>query len=360
MSDRCHGAPASCIGRLHPGSHALVAISPCISPLDELTLGTAGGTRTLLHDDLRRALARADVAAVDAVAERHPTSRLDGALTLALIHDLHLAPVMELGDAVWFQHHPAIAGLKGRLEAAVLEELVDADARIPWDLPADAVEAVRAVGARDQVPALYQWVAEQAGTGELLDYLALEGGPDGGFDDLVAIAQVGLDGEPKLELATNYWDEMGGGDPVRVHTELYRRFIRAVNLPMVPRHRQPVEAIERSLLGTVLATNRALQPELLGALGLIELQAGPRCRRVLSGLDRLGFADDARQFYEEHALTDPRHGKDWLDRVIAPLAEKPGWAAGIVRGARWRWTVNDRFFTSMADRYVHAPVRRAG
>jgi hypothetical protein len=302
-----------------------------------------------VHLHLEAALAAADGDSVAELTERSPTDRRDAALALAAILDLHLAPVDQLGDAVGLQHHPAVSALKGSLERRFLDELERADRSISWALPEDAVAAIRAIGARDQVPSLYRWIATSASREELLAYLALEGGPDGGFDDLVALCQVGLDGAAKLELGHNYWDEMGDGRSERVHTELYRRFVVAVDLPVLPRHEQPTEALERALLGPMLATNRAMQPEMVGALGLIELQAGPRCRQVLAAMDRLGFGDDARDFYAEHATTDPRHGKDWLDKVIRTLAADPSWAEGMVRGARWRWIVNDRFFTAMAE-----------
>jgi hypothetical protein len=121
---------------------------------------------------------------------------------------------------------------------------------------------------------------------------------------------------------------------------------------VAPRSEQPDAALERALLGSVLATNRRWQPEMVGALGLIELQAGPRCRRVLAGMDRVGLGDDATAFYAEHATADPRHGKDWLQQVVGPLGRDAGWAEGIVRGARWRWLVNDRFFAAIAPPMV--------
>jgi hypothetical protein len=102
----------------------------------------------------------------------------------------------------------------------------------------------------------------------------------------------------------------------------------------------------------VLATNRHLHREMVGALGLIELQAGPRCRKVVAALRRLDAPADALPFYEEHAVADPRHGKDWVDHAVATLAEDPGWATGMVRGARWRSLVNRRFFDAMAARFV--------
>ena len=299
---------------------------------------------TPLADALEDAFATCDEQELTAALEIHPVGRRDAALALSQLHDLHLAPVHELGERVRFQHHPAVAALKYRLEEAFLTRMPTTGAPT-----GDAVAGMRKVAAVDLVPSVYDWIADEATLDEVRAYLSLEGGPDGGFDDLVALCQIGIDGEAKVELATNYWDEMGRGELAGVHTELHRRMANALRLEAIDRRDQPVEALERSLLGSTLATNRAWQPELVGALGLLELQAGPRCRRVVKGLRRLGCSDDALAFYEEHAVADPRHGKDWLDHVVAPLAERfPDWAPRIVRGAHWRSFVNGRFF-GMAD-----------
>jgi hypothetical protein len=301
---------------------------------------------TPLADALEAALAAGDDDQLDAALEIHPVGRRDAALALAQVHDLHLAPVPSLGDRVRFQHHPAMATLKHRLERAFLGRLP-----APVSTVDDAVAGMRKVAAVDLVPPVYDWVADEATLDEVRAYLTLEGGPDGGFDDLVAVCQIGIEGEPKVELATNYWDEMGRGSLDEVHTELHRQMVEALGLVAVDRRDQPVEALERSLLGSTLATNRALQPELVGALGLLELQAGPRCRRVVKGLERLGCSGDALAFYEEHAVADPRHGKDWLDHVVGPLAERfPDWAPRIVTGAAWRSHVNAAFFAMAAAR----------
>ena len=286
------------------------------------------------------------------LAGAEPVGWRDLLLALSIIHDLHTAPVQGLGGRERFQHHPAVAQLKWRLEERFLAGLAHRDAARAWDLPESAAEAMRAVGARGQVPEVYEWLAGDAARHEIVEFLSLEGGPDGGFDDLVAACQLGLDGEPKLELARNYWDEMGNGSPARVHTELHRKLTRALGLACPPREAQPVEALERSVLTGVLATNRWLQPELLGALGLLELQAGPRCRKVVAALERIGAGDDALDFYVEHATVDPRHGKAWVDHAVAPLAGDDRWAAGIVRGARWRSIVDGGFFDAMADLLV--------
>jgi hypothetical protein len=276
------------------------------------------------------------------------TPPADRFLTLLSIYDLHTAPLHTLGEAAKLQHHPAIAALKQRLEHEWLAELESDWAEVAAQFDGDIVEAMKDIAIQDRLPAAYRWLATTADWDQVVEFLALEGGPDGGFDDLVAACQIGLTGSAKLELGKNYWDEMGKGDPGAVHTVLHDRFVSAAGIPRIPREQQPAEALERAALGGLLATNRWLQPELLGALGLIELQAGPRCTLVLKAFDRLGAPPDAYPFYVEHAQVDPIHGRDWLEKAIAPtVAEHPEWAPRILKGAWWRATVNLAFFDRM-------------
>lgn len=309
---------------------------------------------------LRAALDPADPAALARLADRPATDARDRLTALLTVYALHTAPVPELGEVARLQHHPALAAVKGRLEADWLAELdaaVDGDEALDAD---DVVAAMRAVAARDRLPDAYRWLAAEASWDELVGFLALEGGPDAGFDDLVAACQVGLHGSTKLELAVNYWDEMGNGDGDAVHTVLHDRLVEAVRMPRVPVDEQPVSALARTALGGLLATNRWLQPEMLGALGLIELQAGPRCRLVLQAFDRLGAPADAYPFYEVHAEVDPRHGKDWVEKAIRPyVAEHPELAARVVRGALWRSAVNAAFMVDVEGLLVPASRRAA-
>jgi hypothetical protein len=296
---------------------------------------------TLLSERLDRALATGRFDGLDAGA----ADRRDRFTTLLRLYDLRLGDVSRLGDAARYAGHPALAALAWELENDWLHELFGLTDPL---LGRDVVSGMRALAARDRLPEAYEWLAARASWPEVVRFLALEGGPDGGFDDLVALCQVGLAGGPKIELARNYWDELGNGDPARVHTVLHDRLVAAIGMPRVPLAEQPVEALERAALGGLLSTNHWLQPEMLGALGLIELQAGPRCRKVLQAFDRLGAPADAYPFYAEHAEVDPRHGKDWMDNAIVPLvAAHPDWAPRILRGALWRSTVNAAFFTAL-------------
>lgn len=268
-----------------------------------------------------------------------PLDRRDRFLTLLRIYDLRLGAASEESR---YAEHPMVAALKWALESEWLAELASLSDRL---VSGDVVAGMRALAARDRLPEAYEWVARSASWDEVVRFLALEGGPDGGFDDLVAMCQVGLTGRAKLELAQNYWDEMGNGALPAVHTALHDRLVAAIGMPRIPLSSQPEAALERAALGGLLSTNHWLQPEMLGALGLIELQAGPRCRKVLAAFDRLGAPEEAYPFYVEHAEVDPRHGRDWLDNAITPVvAERPEWAPRILRGALWRSSVNAAFF----------------
>jgi hypothetical protein len=296
-----------------------------------------------LYERVEEAL---DRGAVDGLASAEPTGEFDAMCALMRIYDLWTAPLDELDGLERFQNHPAVAALKARLEApflAVLDDWVVAAGPVP----ADPRAAMRRI-VRDSDDGIYEWLATSADWDQLVAFLAIEGGPDGGFDDLVALCQVGIEGPAKVVLGANYWDEMGQGDPAAVHTVLHDRLIEAIQMPSIPRTELPLSALYRSALNGLLATNRALQPEMIGALGLLEVQAGPRCRRVLQALKRLGAPADAFPFYEEHAVTDPRHGKEWLDGAVRPLIEKnPAWGPRILRGARWRAEANERLFKEL-------------
>src|SRR4249919_3523746 len=144
---------------------------------------------------LRRAAATPP-AALDAFDRREVVT------TLLDIYALHLAPLELVEGVVDWQHDPRVAATKQRLEARFRASLDD-DGSLTEQ--GDAVDGMRQLAHDEMVPPLYDWLAEAASRSELVAYLAVEGGPDADFDDLVALGQVGLTGRPKLTLAANYW-----------------------------------------------------------------------------------------------------------------------------------------------------------
>ena len=61
---------------------------------------------------------------------------------------------------------------------------------------------------------LFPWLAEAASHEDMLWFLTQEVAGEAGFDDLLAMTQVKMPVTAKLEMARNYWDEMGRGREV--------------------------------------------------------------------------------------------------------------------------------------------------
>ena len=63
-----------------------------------------------------------------------------------------------------------------------------------------------------QGDALFRWLADDASLGAMRWFLTQEVAGEAGFDDLLALTQLRMPLRPKLEMARNYWDEMGRGE----------------------------------------------------------------------------------------------------------------------------------------------------
>jgi hypothetical protein len=67
---------------------------------------------------------------------------------------------------------------------------------------------------------LFPWLAEKCSMEEMKWFLTQEVAGEAGFEDLTALTQVKLPTRAKLELARNYWDEMGRGNARGMHGPL--------------------------------------------------------------------------------------------------------------------------------------------
>src|SRR3546814_524402 len=109
-----------------------------------------------------------------------------------------------------------------RLAGAFLEELRHEIAAKAAEAPDDAesfltwFELLKVEGP-DQGDPLFPWLAAEASTDALRLFVEQEAAGEAGFDDLVAYTQIKLPSRPKLELARNYWDEMGRGNAKGMH-----------------------------------------------------------------------------------------------------------------------------------------------
>jgi hypothetical protein len=229
-----------------------------------------------------------------------------------------------------------LAACRDEVAARASDTPRDANGFIAW------FAALRETGPGQHDP-LFPWLEREASLEELRWFLRQEVAGEAGFDDLVALTQLRMPDQAKLELARNYWDEMGRGNPGGMHGPMLARLADALALD---RSIEPVpEAIALSNVLAGLAFNRHYAFHAIGALGVVELTAPDRTRAVNLGLKRLGVAAHDRQYYALHATLDIAHSREWNREVIVPLvAEDPTRAVAIAEGALMRLTAGERCF----------------
>jgi Iron-containing redox enzyme len=191
---------------------------------------------------------------------------------------------------------------------------------------------------------LFPWLAKCASLQDMRWFLEQEVAGEAGFDDLVALTQVKLPNRPKLEMARNYWDEMGQGQSNGMHGPMLSRLAQELELRCGIEH-VVVESLALANMMTGLAANRRYAYHSVGALGVIELTAPGRAAQVNAGLKRLGISGAARQYFALHATLDIRHFEAWKREVIYPLvASEPEVASAIAEGALLQLRAGQRCF----------------
>ena len=236
-----------------------------------------------------------------------------------------------------------------RFEGAFLEELraevADRAAAAPTDPDrfVDWFEALREDGPGQGDP-LFPWLAAEATLEEMRWFLTQEAAGEAGFEDLTAYTQVKLPTRAKLELARNYWDEMGRGNPKGMHGPMLDALVEALDLrPEIETTMWESLALANAM--TAMATTRRYAWHAVGALGVIELTAPGRSACTAAGLRRLGVSGKHRHYFDLHAVLDVKHSEAWNREAIAPLvAEDPSRATAIAEGALIRLSCGARCF----------------
>lgn len=238
-----------------------------------------------------------------------------------------------------------------RLESGFLEELraeviaeaakapTDADGFIAW------FEDLKATGPGQGDP-LFPWLAEGADKDQLRWFFEQEAAGEAGFDDLVAMTQVKLPVEPKLELARNYWDEMGHGAAKGMHGPMLDALVETLQV-------QPVientvwESLALANAMTAMAVNRRYAWHSVGALGVVELTAPGRSQHVADGLKRVGLSPKEARYFTLHAVLDVKHSEEWNRNAIRPaIDEDPRRATAMAEGALIRLRCGERCFAA--------------
>ena len=266
---------------------------------------------------------------------------------LGEFHRLQLTPTSDEGDLrADLDHEMRMRLVEAEFvasERAAVRPLLgtvptEASAFVAW------FEALEQRGPGQHDP-LFDWLAEHASLAQMRYFLQQEVGGEAGFEDLVAMVQVKMPTRPKLELARNYWDEMGQGRERGMHGPLLASLAAALGVDDTSTRGVAWEPLALGNLMVALASRRRFAYQALGALGAIELTAPGRAAKVNDGLRRLGFDGDVRRYFALHATLDVKHSAAWNHEVLAPLvAADPSLALPIAEGAVLRLSAGARCF----------------
>jgi len=253
-------------------------------------------------------------------------------------------------DAAWVAKMLTHAHNTCILEHDFLEQERLAVAPIAAQVPRDAeafgdwFESLRENGPGQYDP-LFSFLAERASATQVRWFVRQEVAGEAGFDDLVALTQLRMPDRAKLEMARNYWDEMGRGKRPGMHGPLLHVLAEELALIDTPVEQIVWEALALANLLVGLAYNRRYAYHAVGALGAIELTAPTRARPVADALERVGVSKQATYYFRLHSTIDVTHFADWKSEVLIPLvAEQPELAPLIAEGALMRLSAGARTF----------------
>jgi hypothetical protein len=221
------------------------------------------------------------------------------------------------------------------------------------EAPSDTVgflawlENLREIGPGQNDP-LFPWLADHVSESQMRWFIQQEVAGEAGFDDLVALTQIGMPVQAKLEMARNYWDEMGRGSEQGMHGPMLDATVRELNISENTADSAVWEALALGNMLLAAAFNRRYAYHSVGALGAVELTAPSRSVWVAKALDKLNISKSGSLYFKIHSTVDIRHSRDWNREVIASLVDgNPCVAQAIAEGALMRLNAGARCF----DRY---------
>jgi hypothetical protein len=248
---------------------------------------------------------------------------------------------------------------EGEYIEAVRREIEPLTSAIPSDVD-DFIEWFEALkkSGPGQGDRLFPWLAESASREDMLWFVTQEVAGEAGFDDLLALTQIKMPVTAKLEMARNYWDEMGRGRAGGMHGPLLERLADYLDVDA-----RPDNVIAESLaLGNAmlaLARSRRYSFQSIGALGAIEMTAPTRAGYVDAGLKRLGIPTKKRLYFTLHAVLDIRHSECWNREVLRSLVKhNPLCAQAIGEGAIIRLWLGARCFQRYRQHFGLDRARR--
>lgn len=266
-------------------------------------------------------------------------------LALYLCFELHYRSFPGV-DPAW-EWNPGLLAIRAALEhrflAALEVELGPGEAVDPCDVG----EALFRIEAADEGVSLSRRLEATADLEEFREFVVHRSLYQLKESDPHSWAIPRLNGPAKTALLEVQGDEYGGGRPERMHSVIFAKTMRALGLD--DRENAYLDRIPGPTLATVnlmsaFGLRRERRGAIVGHLAMFEMTSTQPNRRYGNALRRLGFDENATDFYDEHVEADAVHENIAAYDLAGALArQEPEVADDILFGARALLYLEDRF-----------------
>jgi hypothetical protein len=264
-------------------------------------------------------------------------------LALSLCYELHNGG-LAWADEGW-EWEPSLIAFRVGLERVFEQALVEHVGR--GHTRQDVPGALRAMVAEDRSPSLSGYLADRGTPEQFAEFVVHRSFYQLREADPHSWAIPRLRGAGKAALVMVQVDEYGNGREERMHSSLFRRTMEAFEL-------DTREGVYLDLLpGPTLATvnlmmlfglHRRWRGAVAGHLAVFEMTSTGPNRRYGDGLRRLGFGQNATEFFDEHVTADAVHELIACDDMAGAIAAaSPELAPDIVFGGACLLALERRF-----------------
>jgi hypothetical protein len=344
---------------MHPRKKQLKA-SELVSTIEELLTLDDVTVDARFEDDQTRRRLFSDVAycCEQAYKYQDAQSLFDVQHILYSIYKLHLE--IPRANTNRPECSAVLTGVRNLIEKHFLEyeeSLIPAQLweNIPRSAPEYKVWLLRAVEEHPayQHPLYEEYLCKHACLNGLRNFLIQETTIDSRFDDFLALVQLGTQDGIKLEIASNYWDEMGNGVQARMHTVMFNQTMSHLNIGPDVEEALTTEALVCGNLSLMLSLRRRYFYRAVGYFMVTEYLAPRRFQNVLEAWVRNGLRMEDAEYHRAHVAIDEAHADHWFDNVIKPVIERDLLAADeITRGAFCRLNTSQRYLDALNGKLV--------
>ncbi|EOV8970239.1 iron-containing redox enzyme family protein [Cronobacter turicensis] len=203
---------------------------------------------------------------------------------------------------------------------------------------------------------LFEFLEKDASTRQLYYFFKSDSALNLIFFDLVAYTLIGSQPETRGTISENLWDEIGHGDNVFTHVNLYKDVLARQDITLPANHYIDMYGTEALaghnafMLGSV---NRKHYYKLLGVMAMTEVLDPPQYEKLVNGCLRLGLISRDVKYYTEHITIDIKHGDDWLYNVIDVIAERdPATRKEFYLGSLLRLRTAERYYDQLMQKLL--------